>query len=100
MRVKLVARVLEHKGGAEADFETEARLNGSSFRAGDRVELRVPVSEAARVYLLSVSQSGAVVLLPNRHLPDTRIPADTGLEFPGDELAGRGVAMMAQHPGG
>jgi len=100
LRVKLAARVLEHKDGAATDFETEVRLNRSSFRAGDRVELRVRVSEAARVYVLSVSESGAVVLLPNRHLPDTRVPADTWLEFPGDELAGRGVAMMAQLPEG
>lgn len=40
------------------------------------------------------------MLLPNRHMPDTRLAADTWLEFPGVDLAGRGVALEAQLPPG
>jgi hypothetical protein len=96
VRIRLAARVLNHKQGGAAGFETEVRLNRANYQAGDRVELAVRVSEAARVYVLSVSESGAVVLLPNRHMPDTRVSADEWLEFPGDDLAGRGVALEAR----
>ena len=99
VRVKLLARVLEHDRSA-AGFETEVRLDGSSYRPGDRVQLAVRVSEPARIYVLAVSDAGATVLLPNRHLRDTRIEAEEWLEFPGDELAGRGVAMHAALPEG
>ncbi len=99
VRVKLLARVLEHDRGA-AGFETEVRLDGSSYRPGDRVQLAVRVSEPARIYVLAVSDAGATVLLPNRHMPDTRIAAEEWIEFPGDELAGRGVAMHAALPEG
>lgn len=99
VRVKLAARVLEHHAG-DSGFETEVRLNGSQFRPGDRVELAVRVSEAARVYVLSVSDAGAVVLLPNRHRRDTRLEAETWTTFPGDELGRRGVSMQAALPEG
>ena len=100
VRVTLAARVLEHDRGARASFETEVRLNRSRFRTGEAVELGVRVSEPARVYVLSVSAEGASVLLPNRHMPDTRIEADRWLEFPGEALARRGVAMHAALPEG
>lgn len=99
VRVKLLARVLEHDRGA-AGFETEVRLDASSYRPGDRVELAVRVSEPARIYVLAVSDTGATVLLPNRHMRDTRIAAEEWLEFPGVELSGRGVAMHASLPEG
>ena len=42
--VRLAARVLDHKQGSAADFETEVRLNGTEYRPGDRVELAFRVS--------------------------------------------------------
>ena len=50
--------------------------------------------------MLGVSEDGAVVVLPNRHMPDTRIEADEWLEFPGKELASRGVAIETFLPAG
>ena len=44
--------------------------------------------------------SGAVVLLPNRHLPDPAVERDDWLEFPGERLTRRGVALRAQLPDG
>lgn len=97
VRVKLAARVLS-RTPARAGFETEVRLNRGHFSEGDRVELAIRTSEAARLYVLSVSDAGAVVLLPNRHLEDTRVEAGEWLEFPGAELEGRGVALRAALP--
>ncbi len=94
VRVKLAARVLVH-GQGDADFETEVRLNGTRFRPGERVALAVRVSQTARIYVLALSDDGAVVLLPNRHMPDTRFAADTWLEFPGQALTDRGVVLEA-----
>lgn len=93
--VALDARVLDHDRGARAGFETEVRLDKASYRPGDPVALSVRVSQPARIYVLAVSDSGATVLLPNRHLPDTRIEADRWLEFPGETLEGRGVSLRA-----
>jgi hypothetical protein len=99
-RVLLQARVLEHKNGSRASFETEVRLNQNAYRAGDRVDLAVRVSTDARVYVLNVNDEGATVLLPNRYLPDTFLEADHWLEFPGEELAARGVELHAALPEG
>ncbi|MBW1883613.1 MAG: DUF4384 domain-containing protein [Deltaproteobacteria bacterium] len=99
-RVLLQARVLEHKNGSRASFETEVRLNQNAFRAGDRVDLAVRASTDARIYVLNVNDEGAIVLLPNRHVPDTFVEADQWLEFPGRDLAAQGVALHAALPEG
>lgn len=99
VRVTLAARVLEH-AAARAGFETEVRLDDHEYRDGERVELAVRTSEAARIYVLAVSDEGAVVLLPNRHMPDTRVEADRWLEFPGKALERRGVSLRAMLPPG
>ncbi len=100
VRVKLAARVLEPKKSRRGDFETDVRLDRSSYRPGDRVTLSVRTSQPARLYVLGVSDAGAVVLLPNRHLTDTRVAADEWLVFPGDDLEGRGVSLVARLPEG
>ena len=97
VRVKMAARVLE-RDDRRAQFDTEVRLNADRFRSGERVEVSIRVSEAARIYVLAVSREGAVVLLPNRYMPDTRIDADEWLTFPGKDLEGRGVALQAVLP--
>jgi len=100
VRVVLQARVLEHAGGSHAGFETEVRLNRDAYREGDPVELAVRATSDARIYVLGVSDAGAVVLLPNRHLQDTFVEADEWLRFPGEALAERGIRLQAALPEG
>ena len=76
------------------------RLNQDAYRAGDRVDLEVRVSTDARIYVLNLNDEGAIVLLPNRHMPDTFVEADHWLKFPGEDLAARGVALHAALPEG
>ncbi len=99
VRVKLAARVLS-RSAARSGFETEVRLNGSEFAEGERVELAIRTDVDARLYVLSVSDAGATVLLPNRHLEDTSVAAGEWLEFPGGALADRGVFLRAALPPG
>ncbi len=40
------------------------------------------------------------MLLPNAHMPDTRVQAGHWLEFPDKDLRGRGVELTAQLPPG
>lgn len=96
VRVTLRARVLDRGGDTAGSFSTEARLNGHLFRDGEAVQLSVRASEDARIYVVALSDAGAVVLLPNRHLRDTRVQAGRWLHFPTPELRARGVRLEAR----
>jgi len=107
MDVTLRAQVLdraraaggEGRGDGES-FATEVRLNRDVFRDGEEVELSVRASEAARLYVIAVSDDGAVMLVLNRHLREAAVEAGVWLHFPDPRLKERGVHLRAQLPAG
>jgi hypothetical protein len=98
--VTLRAQVLDHRANGDDGFRTEVRLNRKMFRDGEDVDLSVRSSEPARLYVMAVSDGGAVMLLPSRHMPETTVEADAWLHFPDARLKERGVHLRAQLPDG
>jgi hypothetical protein len=64
------------------------------------VTLALRTSRAARLYVVALTEDGAALLLPNAHLPDTRVAAGEWLHFPDAELHERGVRLVARVPDG
>ena len=90
------ARVLDRSRSDAAGFRTELSLERTRFVDGDGVTLSVRASENARLYVIAVGATGATVLLPNAHRPDTRAPAQEWIHFPDDRLRERGVRLVAR----
>ena len=86
--------------GCGEEFTTEVRLNRTTFRDGENVVLSVRASQAARLYVVAVSEVNAVILIPNRHMPETIVEAGTWLHFPNARLTERGVGLRAKLPDG
>ena len=70
--VVMRARVLDRSKGADADFRIQIQLGRERFLAGEEVSLAVRASRKSRIYVLGITGDGAVILLPNRWLTDTR----------------------------
>ncbi len=100
LSLTLRLRVLDHGRGSDERFRTEAELNRHHFREGEAVQLSVRVNQDARLYVVGVSDAGAVLLLPNRYLRDTRVEAGRRLQFPDHEMRERGVRLEARLPEG
>jgi hypothetical protein len=98
--VVMRARVLDRSKGADSDFRIQIQLGRERFLAGEEVSLAVRASRKSRIYVLGITGDGAVMLLPNRWLPDTRARAGEWLRFPDDELKERGVRLIAEVPEG
>lgn len=98
--VTLRAQVLDHGSDRNDEFRAEVSLNRTSFRDGEDVELSVRASHDARLYVVGVSEDGAAMLVPSRHLPERVTPAGTWLRLPGERLAKRGVRLRAALPAG
>ena len=101
-RVSVVmrARVLDRGDASDRGFRAQLDLGRERFLEGEEVKLKVRSTRDARFYVLGITAEGAAVLLPNRHLSDTRARAGDWLHFPDDDLRERGVRLMAQVPEG
>jgi hypothetical protein len=100
VRVVLRAHVLDRSQGADPDFRTEIQLGRTRFLDGEELTLALRSSRGARLYVVSITEDGAALLLPNAHLPDTRVAAGEWLRFPNQELLERGVHLVARVPEG
>lgn len=100
VRVVLRAHVLDRSHGADPDFRTEIQLGRTRFLDGEELALALRSSRGARLYVVSITEDGAALLLPNAHLPDTRVAAGEWLRFPNQELLERGVHLVARVPEG
>jgi hypothetical protein len=100
VEVVLRGRVLDRTGSANSDFEAEVVLSDTTLVHGEDLELKLRASRDARIYVIGVSDDGAAVLLPNAHMPDTRVKAGRWLAFPDDDLKSRGIRLTAQVPPG
>ena len=94
------ARVLDRDGASDRGFRVQLDLGRERFLEGEEVSLKVRSTRDARFYVLGITAEGAAVLLPNRHLPDTRGGAGEWLHFPDSDLRERGVRLTAQVPEG
>ena len=100
VRVVLRAHVLDRSHGADPDFRTEIQLGRTRLLDGEELTLALRSSRGARLYVVSITEDGAALLLPNAHLPDTRVTASEWLRFPNQELLERGVRLVARVPEG
>ena len=100
VRVVLRAHVLDRSHGADPDFRTEIQLGRTRLLDGEELTLALRSSRSARLYVVSITDGGAALLLPNAHLPDTRVAAGEWLRFPSQELLERGVHLVARVPEG
>ncbi|HEY5656271.1 MAG TPA: hypothetical protein VIY27_00635 [Myxococcota bacterium] len=100
VRVVLRARVLDRSAAADPDFRTEIQLGRTRFLDGEELTLALRSSRRARLYVLSLTESGAALLLPNAYLPDTRVAPGEWLHFPSQALIDRGVHLVARVPEG
>jgi len=100
VEVVLRGRVLDRSRSAKSGFETEIVLPATTFVDGEDLELKLRASRDARIYVIGVTDDGAAVLLPNVHMPDTRVRAGRWLAFPDEDLKARGVHLTAQMPPG
>jgi len=101
-RVSIVmrARVLDRGDASDRGFEAQVDLGREHFLEGQEVSLKVRSTRDARFYVLGITAEGASLLLPNRYVSDTRVPAGEWLRFPDQELRERGVRLIAQVPEG
>jgi hypothetical protein len=100
VRVVLRAHVLDRSQAADPDFRTEIQLGRTRFLDGEELALALRASRSARLYVVSITEAGAALLLPNAHLPDTRVAAGEWLRFPNQQLVERGVHLVARVPEG
>jgi hypothetical protein len=100
VRVVLRAHVLDRSHGADPDFRTEIQLGRTRLLDGEELALALRSSRSARLYVVSITEDGAALLLPNAHLPDTRVAAGEWLRFPNQQLLERGVHLVARVPEG
>lgn len=100
VRVVLRAHVLDRSRGVDPDFRTEIQLGRTRFLDGEELTLALRSSRGARLYVVSITEDGAALLLPNAHLPNTRVAAGEWLRFPNRELLERGVRLVARVPKG
>ncbi len=96
MEVVMRGRVLDRTRSAKSDFQAEVELPDTLFRDGEEVRLKLRANRDARIYVIGMSDAGAVLLLPNAHMQDTRVRAGRWLEFPDEGLQERGVKLIAQ----
>jgi hypothetical protein len=96
----LRGRVVDRRQRTDSDFEVTVRLDRDRLFEGEFATATMQSTRAVRLYLLGLSELGAVVLVPNAWQPDTRVPAGRVLVFPGDELSARGVRLQARLPEG
>lgn len=100
VRVVLRAHVLDRSQRSDPDFRTEIQLGRTRFLDGEELTLALRSSRGARLYVVSITEDGAALLLPNAHLPDTRVAAGEWLRFPNQALLERGVHLVARVPEG
>jgi hypothetical protein len=98
VRVVLRAHVLDRSQGVDPEFRTEIQLGRTRFLDGEELALALRSSRDARLYVVSITEDGAALLLPNAHMPDTRVAAGEWLRFPNPELLERGVHLVARVP--
>jgi len=100
VRVVMRAHVLDRSGASDPGFRAEIELGRTRFLDGEELTLALRASRDARLYVMSITENGAALLLPNAHLPDTRVAAGEWLRFPDAALIERGVRLIARVPKG
>ena len=100
VRVVLRVHVLDRSEARDPGFETEVQLGRTRFLDGEEVTLALRANRDARLYVVALTEDGAALLLPNAHLPDSRVAAGEWLHFPDAELHERGVRLVARVPEG
>ncbi|MEK6651415.1 MAG: DUF4384 domain-containing protein [Nitrospirota bacterium] len=97
LRLKVKPVPIEGRKG----FTVSLTLNRQVFRVGENVEIRVKPTEDSYIYIFNIFQHDMVTLLiPNRHLTNNYVKANTELVFPGAGLNKHGIGLAAFLPAG
>ncbi len=95
--LSLDAQVLVPDRSEDEGLQVEVRLSGDArLLDGEALAIATRASQDGRLYLVSISDAGATLLLPNRHLRDTRVRAGQWLVFPDQAMAARGIRLEAR----
>lgn len=65
VRVVMRAHVLDRSGATDPGFRTEIELGRTRFLDGEELTLALRASRPARLYVMSITENGAALLLPN-----------------------------------
>jgi len=97
----LRAKVVDRRGpDSDPGFEVCVRLPREHFLEGEEVSFEVRSTRRARLFIFSVYQDGAGLLVPNRFEPDVVVNPGEWVRFPSKELYDRGVRVVAHLPEG
>lgn len=97
LRAKVKPIPVERRKG----FTVSLTLNRQVFKEGEDVEIRVKPTEDSYIYIFNIFQHDMVTLLiPNRHLTNNYVKANTELVFPGAGLNKLGIRLAAFLPAG
>lgn len=94
--VTMKVRILTRPPREGQDLRVRLSLNRLTFRAGEAARVRLHVTQAATVQLINITESGAIVLLPNPYLDAPEVKAGEAFDFPTSELRERGVRLTVE----
>lgn len=82
-------------------FAVSLILSRQVFKEGEEVEIRIKATEDSYIYLFDIFQNDMVtLLLPNKHVTNNYVKAETELVFPGAGLNKLGIHLNAFLPAG
>lgn len=100
-RIVLKAKVKPIPVERKEGFTVSLFLNRQVFKEGEQVEIRVKPTKDSYIYIFDILQDDMVtLLLPNRHMSNNYVKANTELVFPGAGLNKLGIHLTAILPNG
>jgi len=97
--VDLKACIKERPADWDKDFLVELGLSRDHFMEGDEAKISVTPRRDAYIYLYDVQMNSETSLIvPNGMLPEAKVKAGQTWAYPDEEVAKRGVHLVAQLP--
>lgn len=97
LKVKVKPMPVEKRKG----LNVKLSLDRAMYKQGEDVIISVKTTMDAYIYVFDVFGSDTVTLLvPNKHLSDNMVKANTEFVFPGTGLGASGIRLRAQLPPG
>lgn len=98
-RVRIEAGVAQETGKEDPSFHLDARLNQSTFKHGDDLEIHVRATKNCYFTMFNIVEGNKIIqLLPNALSKDNFLPAGANITFPGAEERRHGLELQVYLP--
>jgi hypothetical protein len=89
--------LVPEKERRDKDFQTNVRLNRSSYQDGDEVIITVTSTRDSYLYIYNVDMDfRAALIAPNKYVPSVKVKAGEAWVYPSDDLRTKGLRATAQ----